>query len=100
MDATLAQPEKLCINILGDASIGMLGMHIEIAVRNLIGTLAAVFNHGVRAGERAFMPRETEKYKALESGDECSEVARALRARSTRVKDPAVFLRRSKRRRS
>lgn len=34
MGAKLAHPEKLCINMMGDASIGMVGMDLETAVRN------------------------------------------------------------------
>ena len=33
MGAKLAEPDKLCINIMGDAAIGMVGMDIETAVR-------------------------------------------------------------------
>ena len=37
MGAKLAEPDKLCINVMGDAAIGMVGMDIETAVRNKIG---------------------------------------------------------------
>ena len=38
MGAKLAEPDKLCINIMGDAAIGMVGMDIETVVR--LSTLA------------------------------------------------------------
>ncbi len=34
--AKLANPDKLCINLMGDASIGMVGMDIECSSRNEI----------------------------------------------------------------
>ena len=52
MGAKLANPDKLCINVMGDASIGMVGMDIETAARNRIGILTIVFNNGVMAGEQ------------------------------------------------
>ncbi len=34
MGAKLAEPDKLCINIMGDSAIGMVGMDIDTAARN------------------------------------------------------------------
>ena len=34
MGAKLAAPKKLCVNVMGDAAIGMTGMDIETAARN------------------------------------------------------------------
>ena len=36
MGAKLAAPNKLCVNVMGDAAIGMTGMDIETAARNRI----------------------------------------------------------------
>ena len=36
MGAKLAAPKKLCVNVMGDAAIGMTGMDIETAARNRI----------------------------------------------------------------
>ena len=92
MGAKLANPGKLCINIMGDASMGMVGMDIETAVRNRIGTLTIVFNNGVMAGERESMPRSIAKHNALDLGGNYSEVAKALGAWSKRVVRPDGFL--------
>ena len=56
MGAKMAEPDKLCINIMGDAAIGMVGMDIETAVRNKIGILTIVFDNDVMAIERGHMP--------------------------------------------
>ena len=52
MGAKLAAPKKLCINVMGDAAIGMTGMDIETAARNRIAILTVVFNNGVMGAER------------------------------------------------
>lgn len=88
MGAKLAHPEKLCINFMGDASIGMVGMDLETAVRNRIGIMTVVFNNGVMAGERRGMELATEKYNALELGGNYSELARALGTWAARVTKP------------
>jgi acetolactate synthase-1/2/3 large subunit len=92
MGAKLAEPEKLCINIMGDAAIGMVGMDLETAVRNKIGILTIVFNNGVMAIERNTMPYAHEKYGTLVEGGDYAKVADALGVWSRRVKTPEEFV--------
>ena len=92
MGAKLANPDKLCINVMGDASIGMVGMDIETAVRNRLGILTIVFNNGVMAGEQNGLQAAIQKYRAADLGGNYSEVARALGAWSTRLSNPDDFL--------
>src|SRR5882724_11875649 len=68
MGAKLAAPEKLCINVMGDAAIGMTGMDLETAARNRIAILTVVFNNGVMAAERDVLQVSTKKYGALTVG--------------------------------
>ncbi len=92
MGAKLAHPEKLCINLMGDASIGMTGMDLETGVRNRIGTLTIVFNNGVMAGEKNAMPVSVEKHAAHSVGGDYAGVAKALGAWSKRIEQPDAFL--------
>jgi acetolactate synthase-1/2/3 large subunit len=92
MGAKLAHPEKLCINVMGDASIGMVGMDLETAARNRIGILTLVFNNGSMANERKSMPLAMERHRALDQGGNYSEVAKALGLWSMRVEKPDAFL--------
>jgi acetolactate synthase-1/2/3 large subunit len=92
MGAKIANPGKLCINFMGDASIGMVGMDIETAVRNRLGILTIVFNNGIMAGEIASMPLATEKYGASNLGGNYSEVARGLGAWSRRIQKADDFV--------
>src|SRR5438445_309103 len=45
MGAKLARPDKLCINVWGDAAIGFTGMDFETAVRERIPILSVLLNN-------------------------------------------------------
>src|SRR6516164_5208315 len=89
MGAKLAAPDKLAMNIMGDAAIGMTGMDIETAARNRIPILTVVFNNGVMAAERDVLPISIEKYGALAVGGNYAKVAEGLNVASLRVEKPA-----------
>jgi len=88
MGAKLAAPEKLCVNIMGDAAIGMTGMDIETAARNRIAILTIVFNNGVMAAERDVLPTSTKKYGALTVSGNYAKVAEGLNVAAARVEKP------------
>ncbi len=67
MGAKLAEPKKLCVNVMGDAAIGMTGMDIETAARNRIGILTVVFNNGVMA-RRARRAEDLRREVRLDDG--------------------------------
>jgi acetolactate synthase-1/2/3 large subunit len=90
MGAKLAEPDKLCINVMGDAAIGMVGMDIETAARNRLGILTVVFNNGAMAIERKTMAEAAEKHLYL--GGNYRDLARSLGAWSERVERPDEFL--------
>ena len=89
MGAKLAAPDKLCINVMGDAAIGMTGMDIETAARNRIAILTIVLNNGVMAAERDVLPTSTRKYGALTVGGNYARVAEGLNVAAMRVEKPA-----------
>jgi acetolactate synthase-1/2/3 large subunit len=89
MGAKLAAPDKLCVNVMGDAAIGMTGMDIETAARNRIGILTVVFNNGVMAAERHVLETAIKKYDALLVGGNYAKLAEALNVASVRVEKPA-----------
>ena len=92
MGAKLAEPDKLCINIMGDAAIGMVAMDIETAARSKIGILTIVFNNGAMAIERSSMPFATEEYGTLYVGGNYRDVAKALGGWGERVEKPGDFM--------
>ena len=92
MGAKLAAPKKLCVNVMGDAAIGMTGMDIETAARNHIAILTVVFNNGVMAAERDVLKLSTKKYGALTVSGNYAKVAEGLNVASTRVEKPAAIV--------
>ena len=92
MGAKLAEPSKLCVNVMGDAAIGMTGMDIETAARNRIAILTVVFNNGVMAAERDVLKLSTAKYGALTVSGNYTKVAQGLNVAATRVEKPAEIV--------
>jgi acetolactate synthase-1/2/3 large subunit len=88
MGAKLAHPDKLCINFMGDAAIGMVGMDLETAARCKIGILTIIFNNGAMAIERKSMPTATEKYGTVFQTGDYRGVSKALGGWSERVEKP------------
>ena len=92
MGAKLAEPSRLCVNVMGDAAIGMTGMDIETAARNRIAILTVVFNNGVMAAERDVLKLSTAKYGALTVSGNYTKVAQGLNVAATRVEKPAEIV--------
>jgi acetolactate synthase-1/2/3 large subunit len=88
MGAKLAAPKKLCVNVMGDAAIGMTGMDIETAARNKIAILTVVFNNGVMGAERDVLKISDEKYGAMTVGGNYTKVAEGLNVAARRVEKP------------
>ena len=88
MGAKLAAPNKLCVNVMGDAAIGMTGMDIETAARNKIAILTVVFNNGVMGAERDVLKISDEKYGAMTVGGNYTKVAEGLNVAARRVEKP------------
>lgn len=88
MGAKLAKPDKLCINVWGDAAIGFTGMDIETAVRGRIPILSILFNNSSMAVELAVMPEATEKFRSTDISGNYAELAKALGAYGERITDP------------
>jgi acetolactate synthase I/II/III large subunit len=88
LGAKLAEPKKICINVMGDASFGMTGMDIETAARNKIAILTVVFNNGVMGAERDVLKISDEKYGAMTVGGNYKKVAEGLNVAATRVEKP------------
>ena len=77
LGAKLARPDKLCINIWGDAAIGFTGMDFETAVRERLPILSILFNNFSMAIELAIMPVSTEKYRSTDISGDYAEIGRA-----------------------
>ena len=88
MGAKLAHPDKLCINVWGDAAIGFTGMDFETAARERIPILSILFNNFSMAIELPIMQISTEKYRSTDISGHCADVAKAFGGYGERVEDP------------
>jgi thiamine pyrophosphate-dependent acetolactate synthase large subunit-like protein len=89
MGAKLAKPDKLCMNVWGDAAIGFTGMDFETAVREKIPILSILFNNFCMAIELKVMPVSTEKYRSTDISGDYAAFARALGGYGERVEKPS-----------
>ncbi|MGI9510749.1 MAG: thiamine pyrophosphate-dependent enzyme, partial [Geminicoccaceae bacterium] len=92
MGAKLACPEKLCINVWGDAAIGFTGMDFETAVRENIPILSILFNNFSMAIELKIMPISTERYRSTDISGDYAAMARAFGGYGERVTDPSEII--------
>ena len=88
MGAKLAQPDKLCINVWGDAAIGFTGMDFETAVRERLPILSILLNNFSMAIELKVMPVSTEKYRSTDISGNYADFAKALGGYGERVTEP------------
>lgn len=88
MGAKLAHPDRLCINVWGDAAIGFTGMDFETAVRERLPILSILLNNASMAIELPVMKVATEKYRSTDISGQYAELARALGGYGERVSEP------------
>ena len=88
MGAKLACPDKLCINVWGDAAIGFTGMDFETAAREKAPILSILLNNEAMAIELNVMPVATKKYRSTDISGNYADFARALGGYGERVTKP------------
>jgi thiamine pyrophosphate-dependent acetolactate synthase large subunit-like protein len=88
MGAKLARPDKLCVNVWGDAAIGFTGMDFETAVRERIPILSVLLNNFSMAIELKVMKAATEKYRSTDISGHYADFAKALGGWGERVTEP------------
>jgi thiamine pyrophosphate-dependent acetolactate synthase large subunit-like protein len=88
MGAKLAHPDKLCINVWGDAAIGFTGMDFETAVRERIPILSILLNNFSMAIELPIMKTATAKYRSTDISGNYADMARAFGGHGERITAP------------
>ncbi len=88
MGAKLACPEKLCINVWGDAAIGFTGMDFETAARERIPILSILMNNFSMAIELPIMQTATKKYGSTNISGHYADMAKAFGGYGERVETP------------
>ncbi len=92
MGAKLAKPDKLCINVWGDAAIGFTGMDFETAVRERIPILSILLNNFSMAIELHIMKTATAKYRSTDISGNYADMAKAFGGYGERVTEPGQIV--------
>jgi acetolactate synthase-1/2/3 large subunit len=92
MGAKLVEPEKLCINVWGDAAIGFTGMDFETAVRERIPILSILLNNFSMAIELPIMKAATAKYRSTDISGHYADMAKAFGGYGERVTAPGEIV--------
>ena len=88
MGAKLACPDKLCINVWGDAAIGFTGMDFETAARERLPILSILLNNSAMAIELPVMPIATKRYRSTDISGDYAAFARSMGGYGERVEKP------------
>ena len=93
MGAKLAEPDKLCINVMGDLAFSTVGLDVETAVRCNIPTMTIVINNAFMSiYDDSRFPVAIEKYNIKSLSGEFSEVAQAMGAYTEKITAPADII--------
>ena len=90
--AKLADPEKVCVNFMGDAAFGMTGLDFETAVRSRLPIITVVLNNSTMAAETTIMAASHELYNTRDVGGNYADMGRAMGGYAERVEDPAQVI--------
>jgi len=85
--AKMANPEKFCMNFMGDLAFGHTAMEIETAVRAGIPITSLIINNLTMGGYDKSMPTAMERYGAGNQSGDYAGVARALGAKAINVEE-------------
>ena len=83
--AKLADPNKFCMNFMGDLAFGHTGTEIETAVRAEVPITTVVINNQTMGGYDEKMPVAMETYGAGNQGGDYAGMAQAMGAEAIRV---------------
>ena len=90
--AKLADPEKVCVNFMGDAAFGMTGLDFETAVRSRIPIITVVLNNSTMAAEVSQMAVSHELFNTRDLGGNYADMAKAMGGYSERIDNPLEII--------
>ena len=87
--AKLANPDKFCLNLMGDGAFGMSGLDIETSVRAGAPITTVLLNNGGMATYPGGYPTARERFGATEMTGDYAKIAEGLGAVGITVTDPS-----------
>ena len=91
MGAQLANPDKLVVNVMGDAAVGMTGMDWETAARNDIPILSVVKHDSLFSGYDRNIPEAAARYGARTQRGDYAAIAAGLGCHAEKVTEAAAL---------
>jgi thiamine pyrophosphate-dependent acetolactate synthase large subunit-like protein len=78
--AKMANPDKFCLNLMGDGAFGMSGLDLETAARNGFAITTVLLNNGGMATYPGGFPTAREKYGISHMQGDYARIAEGLGA--------------------
>ena len=82
-----ANPEKFCLNLMGDGAFGMSGLDIETAVRSKLPITTIILNNGGMATYPGGFPNAREKFGVSFMKGNYAKIAEGMGAIGIEVKE-------------
>ena len=86
--AKLAQPDRFCLNMMGDGAFGMSGLDIETAARAEVPITTVLLNNGIMATYPGGFPTAREQFGVSHMQGDYAGLAIAMGAEGIRVTKP------------
>jgi len=86
--AKMAEPNKFCLNFMGDGAFGMSGLDIETSVRSGNPITTVVMNNGTMGGYPARYPQSIEKFDTIKMTGNYATLAEGMGAEGIEVNNP------------
>ncbi|MEE9147399.1 MAG: thiamine pyrophosphate-dependent enzyme, partial [Candidatus Tectomicrobia bacterium] len=87
--AKMAQPDKFCLNFMGDGAFGMSGLDIETSVRAGAPITTVVLNNGGMATYPGGYPKSRELYGTTQMTGDYAKIAEGMGAVGITVTQPS-----------
>ena len=85
--AKIAEPDKFCINFMGDGAFGMSGLDIETSQRSGNPITTIVMNNGTMGGYPQNYPQSIEKYQTIKMTGNYAKIAEGMGAKGISVQN-------------
>jgi len=86
--AKLANPDRFCLNLMGDGAFGMSGTDIETAARSKVAITTVLLNNGGMATYPGGFPTAREQYGVSHMIGDYAQIAEGMGATGITVKTP------------
>ena len=86
--AKMAEPNKFCLNFMGDGAFGMSGLDIETSSRSGNPITTVVMNNGTMGGYPSRYPQSIEKFETIKMTGNYSIIAKGMGAEGIEVNSP------------